>query len=281
VRCDSHVHIVGDTAVWPQARERTYLAGSAPLDTLRAQAAARGVERFVIVQPSFYGDDNGLLLATLDALAGRGRGVAVIDPDHVGDSALLDMAARGVRGLRLNLYSPGEADPAANNARLRRLIDRAAAMNWHVEVIAPLDELAPMADLLRAAPTPVVLDHYGLPGDHAPDSPTAAALLGLMDLPHVWMKLSSPYRMGRDPLAIAPHRGWLAALTSVAPDRCVWGSDWPHTPAHGDQKGPDVGAAYRPLSYAALVDEFETAVASPALFHAIMVDNPARLYEFD
>ena len=280
MRCDSHVHIVGNAADWPQARERTYLAAPAPLENLRALAAARAIERFILVQPSFYGDDNRLLLATLDALDGRGRGVAVIDPDRVGKATLLDMAARGVRGLRLNLYSPGEADPAANGARLRRLIACAASMNWHVELIAPLDELAPMADLLRAAPTTVVLDHYGLPGDHAPESPAAMPLLDLLALPHVWMKLSSPYRMGRDPRAVAPHRGWLKALTSVAPDRCVWGSDWPHTPAHGDQKGPDVGAAYRPLSYAALVDEFEAAVASPALFHAIMVANPARLYEF-
>jgi len=280
VRCDSHVHIVGDAKVWPQARERTYLAGPAPLEALRAKAAARDIARFVIVQPSFYGDDNGLLLSTLDALGGRGRGVAVIDPERADRATLLDMATRGVRGLRLNLYSPGEADPAANGARLRRLIECAASMNWHVEVIAPLGDLAPMVELLREAQAPVVLDHYGLPGDTAPDSPAAAPLLALMALPHVWMKLSSPYRMGRDPLAVKPHRGWLRALTSVAPDRCVWGSDWPHTPAHGDQKGPDEGAAYRPLSYAALVDEFEAAVASPGLFRSIMVDNPARLYEF-
>ena len=80
MRCDTHVHIVGPVARYPQVPERTYLAGEAPLDGLKRRGAPHGITRFVIVQPSFYGFDNSATLDALDELAGNGRGVAVIDP---------------------------------------------------------------------------------------------------------------------------------------------------------------------------------------------------------
>ena len=84
---------------------------------------------------------------------------------------------------------------------------------------------------------PVVIDHYGLYGDARPDSANGRRLLDLVALPHVWMKLSAPYRHDRGPLNTKPDREWLAALIAAAPGRCVWGSDWPHPPAHEQQKG--------------------------------------------
>ncbi len=65
-----------------------------------------------------------------------------------------------------------------------------------------------------------------------------AACWTLLRLPHVWMKLSAPYRVSPDPLATRPDRPWLDAILSCAEERCVWGSDWPHTPPHDDQGGP-------------------------------------------
>jgi hypothetical protein len=113
IRCDSHVHIVGPADIYPQSPTRTYLAQAAPLDELLALAVPRGIERFVIVQPSFYGADNTVLLESLDALGGRGRGVAVVDHDTIAKATLATYAARGVGGLRLNLYSPmGNVDRA-------------------------------------------------------------------------------------------------------------------------------------------------------------------------
>ena len=106
MRCDSHVHIVGPHATYPQVPDRTYLAGAASVATLKQLGASHGIARFVVVQPSFYGTDNSMLLDSLDALAGRGRGVAVINPETTSARTLSGMAAQGVRGLRLNLYSP-------------------------------------------------------------------------------------------------------------------------------------------------------------------------------
>jgi len=113
-----------------------------------------------------------------------------------------------------------------------------------------------------------------------PGSADELRMLGLLRLPHVWMKLSAPYRVSRDPLATRPDQRWLDAILAVAAQRCVWGSDWPHTPSHEQHKSPDLEAPYRALSYEQVVDDFLAALPSPALADRIMRDNPARLYGF-
>src|SRR5262245_38032464 len=109
MRCDCHVHIVGPVGRYPQVPTRTYLAGEASLDTLGELGAACGITRFVIVEPSFYGTDNTVLLEALDALGPDGRGVAVIDLVAKTSAMLNDFHRRGVRGLRVNLYSPASS----------------------------------------------------------------------------------------------------------------------------------------------------------------------------
>jgi predicted TIM-barrel fold metal-dependent hydrolase len=281
MRCDSHVHVVGPADRYPQSPTRTYLAETAPLDKLRELAAARQVERFVIVQPSFYGADNTVLLESLATLGGHGRGVAVVDPATIAKATLADYTARGVCGLRLNLYSPkGNVDRARMAATFSSLADLAATMSWHVEVIAPIEVLAQEVALLAQAAVPVVIDHYGVFGRNAPASVVGRQLLGLLRCPHVWMKLSAPYRVSDDPLDTKPNPDWLADILGVARERCVWGSDWPHTPAHDAQKGAAIAISHRPIAYARLVDDFIAALASVELTEMIMRDNPARLYRF-
>jgi predicted TIM-barrel fold metal-dependent hydrolase len=281
MRCDSHVHIVGPAQEYPQAAERTYLAGEASVETLKRLGAARGITRFVIVQPSFYGSDNSMTLDALDALGGNGRGVAVIDPKTTSPETLAKFHKRGVRGLRINLYSPIKS-PSGDTLETSFAATAVAAriMDWHVQVIAPLPVLLAKINLLAGAPVPIVIDHYGLYGHERPDSFVGRCLLGLVSLPHVWVKLSAPYRHDRGPLNTRPDREWLAALVDAAPDRCVWGSDWPHPPAHEQQKGASLEAPYRALSYETLVDEFLAALRSDDAADLIMGDNAERLYGF-
>lgn len=281
MRCDCHVHIVGSPARYPQVRERTYLAGVASVDTLKRLGAARGITRFVIVQPSFYGADNSATLDALDELGGSGRGVAVIDPQATSSETLAMFHRRGVRGLRINLYSPIKA-PGGDTleASFAATAEAARAMDWHVQVIAPLPMLLANANIVERATVPVVIDHYGLYGSERPDSASGRRLLDLTRLPHVWMKLSAPYRHDRGPVNTKPDREWLAALVAAAPDRCVWGSDWPHPPPHEQQKGADLEAPYRGLSYDTLVDEFLAALPSADCTERIMRDNAERLYGF-
>jgi predicted TIM-barrel fold metal-dependent hydrolase len=156
----------------------------------------------------------------------------------------------------------------------------AQTQNWHVEVIAPIAQLAAMADRLAGSPVPVVLDHYGVHQDTPPESPAGAALLALLRRPHVWMKLSAPYRNSADPLALRPDPAWLAALLEAGGNRCVWGSDWPHTPPHGMQTGDGVPLPYRTLDYGAVVDGFRDSLPPGAWADDILSHNPARLYGF-
>ena len=221
-----------------------------------------------------------MTLDALDALGGDGRGVAVIDPKITVPDTLAAFHQRGVRGLRINLYSPIKA-PGGDSLDVSFATTAAAArmMGWHVQVIAPLPVLLANLDLLSQAPVPFVIDHYGLYGHERPGGAAGRRLLDLMSLHHVWMKLSAPYRHDRGPLNTKPDREWLAALIAAAPDRCVWGSDWPHPPSHEQQKGALLEAPYRALSYETLVDEFLAALPSAAVAERIMGDNAERLFD--
>jgi predicted TIM-barrel fold metal-dependent hydrolase len=259
--------------------DRNYTPPAATIAQLDAIAGEVGVTRFVVVQPSFYGTDNTLLLDALAALGPRGAGVAVLDPATIGDGAALRLAASGIRGLRINLYS-GHGAVSGLAERFTATAALAKRMNAHVQVIADLPVLIEAAGLLAKADVPVVIDHYGLPGRESPDSQAGQALLALVQHPHVWMKLSAPYRSTGDALGIAPDPAWLASLLQAAPTRCVWGSDWPHTPSHAAQPGSALPAPYRPLDYAALVAAFRQAVGDRSTADEVMSENAIQLYGF-
>ena len=126
-----------------------------------------------------------------------------------------------------------------------------------------------------------MIDHYGVHGGVAVGSDTGQALLALMQLPHVWTKLSAPYRNSEDPLAVQPDPGWLCAILGIASERCVWGSDWPHTPEHALQTGAGDVIPYRPLDYGAVLGGFRAALPAGFAAERILRDNPARLYSFE
>jgi predicted TIM-barrel fold metal-dependent hydrolase len=279
--CDCHVHIVGPTARFPQIVHGSYIARPAAVESLRAIAEALGVIRFVIVQPSFYGTDNSCLFEVLDQLGDLGRGVAMVDAALTKASILENYNQRGIRGLRLNLYSSPVADVNRKLERsLAEMLDILPRKGWHVEIIARGGTLAAAAPIIAKAEVPIVIDHYGLPEDEAPESLAGRALLELISLPHVWVKLSAPYRCGADPLATSPPSRWLTALVQEAPDRCVWGSDWPHTPPRDDAPRENKMLPYRNIAYERLFDDFLGALVSPELARRILIENPIRLYGF-
>src|SRR5499427_7418919 len=247
-RCDSHVHVVGPIERYPQLPTRTYLAGPAPLNDLRARAAARGISRFVSVQPSFYGTDNTLLLETLDSLGDRGRGVAVIDPTEMSRETLADCASRGVRGLRVNLYSILGSQERQLDRAFAALVEVALKMDWHIEVIAPIARMAEHFELLLRSHVPVVIDHYGVYGRSTPVTSDGRRFLELLAHRHIWIKLSAPYRVSENPLETHPNKTWLAAILALAYER--------------------------------VVDDFLAALPSSEVAGRIMSDNPGRLYGF-
>ena len=152
--------------------------------------------------------------------------------------------------------------------------------NWHIEVIAPIARVTEHFELLLRSHVPIVIDHYGVYGRSTPETSEGRRLLELLTHRRVWIKLSAPYRVSENPLETHPNKTWLAAILAVAADRCVWGSDWPHTPPHEAQEGADVLGVFRPLAYEQVVDDFLAALPSGELADRIMRDNPGRLYGF-
>jgi predicted TIM-barrel fold metal-dependent hydrolase len=276
---DCHVHIVGQATQFPQAPNRHYTCAEASLAMLRA-AAAPEVQRFVVVQPSFYGTDNEATLQACDALNGRSRAVAVVDPAQIDDDQARRLKARGVAGLRLNLNTRLQGDHRQLAAVLPAHAALAQRMGWHLQFHLPFAALLGAARLIEELPVPVVLDHFGLPLGRSPDSGEGRALRDLAAQQNVWVKLSAPYRLGLGDHVTATPRDWLAAMLEAAPDRCLWGSDWPHTPPSSQQQGPASTPANRPLSYAELIGDFIAALGSVELAGRILVRNPERLYGF-
>jgi predicted TIM-barrel fold metal-dependent hydrolase len=222
--CDCHVHVFDAAA--PVAAGH-YRPAHRPLADIEAEAATLGVRHLVLVQPSVYGTDNGLLLQALAHQPGRHRAVVVLAGDE--DDVTLDaMHAAGVRGARLNLVSPvGEAG-ADPGQRFMALAPRLHARGWHLQWYAAPAHLASIARWHAGSGVPAVLDHLaGLHAGLAAGDAAWAAVQALAD-GGAWVKLSGWYRLRSH----APYTDLLPTIQRLAAlfgPRLVWGSDWPHT----------------------------------------------------
>ena len=265
---DSHIHIL-DTRFPATPGWRGEPVNDATVAAYRQVQRRLGTERVVVVTPSTYGTDNR---ATLDALTQFGeaaRGVIVIDSDAP-PSNLKSMAAFGIRGIRVNFVSPqpwGRSDLRRLDATARI----AADMDWHVQIYAKADQILDMAPAIAKLPAPVVLDHLGSvePG-HGLDGDGHRPILRLLSTGQTWMKLSGAYISSRSgPPFYADLNAIARSYVDVAPDRLVWGSDWPHR-----------GQAAKLPDEAALLDLLLDWVPDGLQRQRILVDNPARLYGF-
>jgi predicted TIM-barrel fold metal-dependent hydrolase len=278
--CDCHVHVFGPAASYPFDPVRTYTPADAPLTSLVALHRSLGVERTVIVQPSPYGSDNSCLLDALAQLGGTGRGVAVIDGNTT-DASLLAMHAAGVRGVRVNLETAGQHDPAVAGRHLAAAAKRVAPLGWHVQTYANLATLSALSDVMRELPTSLVVDHFGrAQAERGISQSGFDGLLSALASGRAYVKLSAAYRVSRSPdyADVAPIA---RALINANPDRVVWGTDWPHP-------GTAAGVPLRREGVTPFRDEDNARALQRCLEWAgtterarkLLVDNPARLYDF-
>src|SRR5712675_2872045 len=158
--CDCHTHIHGDPERFPFFAGRVYTPETALPAEMAALHRALKIKRVVIVTPSVYGTDNSATLFGMKARGADARGVAVID-DKTSDADLDAMGKAGVRGIRLNLATGGNSDPAVARARFQAALPRMASRNWHVQIYTSLAVISGIKDLVAAAPVPVVFDHFG------------------------------------------------------------------------------------------------------------------------
>jgi len=275
--CDCHTHIFGPAERFPFSAKRLYTPGPASIADLEAMHRALHIERVVVVHPSPYGADNSCTVDAVRKLGNRARGVAVID-DTISDAMLADMHAAGVRGVRVNLESYGESDPAVARRHLQHAAERVAPLGWHVQTYTNLAILAALHDTILKLPTTLVIDHFGRPQAALGITQSGfEQFLALLRSGKIYVKISAPYRISQQ-----PHYSDAApiarAIIAANPDRIVWGSDWPHPGAA--KRDPAVIEPFRPEDNGQALNRLAEWTKDRTEVQKILVDNPARLYKF-
>ncbi len=280
--CDCHLHVVGPKARYRLADHRAFTPMDAPLDTLLAMHQRIGIERMVLIQTSVFGYDNTCMLDALKVLGPRARGIAIV-PENTDPETLDEMHRLGVRGLRVNNATYGLRPVEEITEQLQVAAGLCAPNNWHVQLFTPANAIAPFEAVLDALPASVSIDHFGLIPPQDDTHEAENVLHRLLEKGQVWVKISGAYRLndGADNDFSDPRIGALARrLYQTNPARIVWGTDWPHTPPHGDAAEGDEEVPYRDIEPASLINALNAWFDDPKAMQRILVDNPMELYEF-
>ncbi|HYD24426.1 MAG TPA: amidohydrolase family protein [Croceibacterium sp.] len=262
---DAHCHVFGPMAQFPFSAKAKYLPEDAGPEMLFALRDHLGFSRNVIVQASCHGTDNA---ATLDAIAqsgGQARGVAVVDP-AISEEELQGLHAGGIRGIRFN-FLKRLVDDAPKDEFLE--VSSRLPAGWHVVIYFEADILEELRGFIDAIPVPLVVDHMGRPDvTQGPDGPDMRAFRTLLDSrPDIHFKPTCPDRLDPtgDPWNLFAEA--VRPLVEDYPDRCIWGTDWPHP--NMQDNVPDDGH---------LVDIIPRIAPTAELRHKLLVSNPDRLY---
>jgi len=261
--CDCHMHIYDSK--YPVAPTATLKPADATVADYKLLQKRTGTTRNVVVTPSTYGTDNRITLDAIAQIGPTARGVAVVDTS-IADAELKRMNDSGIRGIRFNLVQAG----ATTVDMLEPLSKRVNDLGWHLQIHMKGEQIAAIEDLLLRLPAPIVFDHLGrLAQPNALDTAGFKSISKLIDKGKTWVKLSGAYQDSKvgppsysDTVAIA------RAYIKAAPERMVWGSDWPHPT---EKEKPDDAILFD------LLAEWAPDVATRT---AILVQNPARLYGF-
>jgi predicted TIM-barrel fold metal-dependent hydrolase len=266
--CDAHCHIFGPADKFPFSDDRTYTPPDSGLEDFEVLQNRLGLSRAVFVQASCHGFDNSAMVDAMVRGKGRYAGVAMIDESFT-DAQIGELHDVGVRGTRFNFVA--HLGGAPEMGEFWRIVERVARFNWHIVLHFDAKDLPSYADMLDAMPVPYVIDHMArVDATKGLDQEPFQQLLELMADERAWVKISGAERLTAggtppydDVVPIAK------ALIAAAPQRVLWGSDWPHpnvraTPDDGD-----------------LIDLLADFAPDEATRNMILVDNPERLYDFD
>jgi predicted TIM-barrel fold metal-dependent hydrolase len=267
--CDAHAHVCGPNSRYPLIEERLYTPPEASPKAYRHMLDAIGVARGVLVQPSAYGFDNQAMLDALASDTKRFRGVAVV-PFDVPVAEIERLHAAGVRGLRSNIVDLKNNQGQLPLEHLRALAQRIKPFGWHIEFLMHVNEFPQLDRQLADFPVEVVFGHLGyVPTAKGLETPGFAALLRLMRDGKAWVKLTAPYRLTLSAMPYPDTAPFAQVLVDAAPERLLWGSDWPHV--YIKTAMPDDGD---------LFDTFAKWVPDAALRKRILVDHPGQVYDF-
>lgn len=263
--CDSHCHIFGPGHQFPFAADRSYTPPDSGIDDFDRLQQRLGLSHAVFVQASCHGTDNSAMLHALLRGAGRYAGVAMIDESFT-DDQIAELHGAGVRATRFNFVAHLGGAPELDV--FWRIVERVAAYDWHIVLHFDAKDLPSHADLLDRMPVPYVIDHMArVDATAGIDQEPFEALLDLMADERCWVKISGAERLTADgPPPYDDVVPYAQALIAVAPDRILWGTDWPHPNV---RHMPDDGD---------LLDLLVAFAPDEASRKRILVDNPRRLY---
>jgi predicted TIM-barrel fold metal-dependent hydrolase len=265
--CDCHMHIY-DPARFPMPPSQRIAPSNAAVPQYRLLQQRIGTTRVIVVQPRNYAIDNRVTVDALKQLAPNARGVAVLHPT-VTDVELKTLNDAGIRGIRFSLGDPATA--ATTPDMVEPLAKRVADLGWHVQFNVEGQQIVELADVLRRLPTTMVFDHLANPGPMGIGHPSHAIVRGLIDRGRTWVKLSGAYSNSRVGPPYPEATRIAQDFVKVAPERLVWGSDWPH---------PGVVAVKDKPDDALLFDLLPVWVPDEAMRNRILVQNPETLYGF-
>lgn len=267
---DTHVHVFEPGYALSPARG--YDPPCSTLADLKHLHATLGIERVVFTQPSVYGTDNAAILKGMSALnaqkRNRARCVVALDME-ISDQELAALDASGVRGVRLNTDNKGGMPVELDD--IPELAARIAPFGWHLEFLFPGKDILELMPVFKALSVPVSIAHFAYqPAGAGVTAPGFRALIELMRRGNTWMKISGANRVSATDLP--PYddvKPMARALIEAAPERIMWGTDWPHPNKYG--VNPNDGD---------LVDAFGDWVTDEAMRRRIMVETPAAFYRF-
>jgi predicted TIM-barrel fold metal-dependent hydrolase len=265
--CDAHCHIFGPGNVYPYAPDRTYTPPDAPLARFKELQKTLGLERAVLVNASCHGNDNTVILDAIAQSRGKYRGVANVG-EGITDLELERLHAGGIRGIRFNFVQHLGGTPDLDV--FDNLVERVRPLGWHVVLHFDAGDLIQFRSMLKKLPVPFVIDHMGrVPTKDGLEQRPFKILLETLRMKNCWVKISGAERISSEGPPFTDAVPFAQALLKAAPDRVLWGTDWPHPnikkhmPNDGD-----------------LVDLIPLYMPDAALQRAVLVDNPQRLYEF-
>jgi 2-pyrone-4,6-dicarboxylate lactonase len=264
--CDAHIHLFGPSDKYPFADISPYTSRDALPEDLFALQDVLGLSTAVIVSPGGYSRDTTMLADVLTRHPKRFRGIALM-PDDASPAEFARLGKLGVRGLRMMSTRRGPHVPHLDPANAARAHEH----GWHVQFYPEGTDIVEYADKLLALPNDIVLDHFAsIPAAGGVDQPAVKAVLRMLDTGRAWLKLSGPMRCTPGDFPYSPVTALAQIFVKHAPQRLVWGSDWPHVNLN-NRAMPNDGD---------LLDMLADWVPDETLRNRILVQNANTLYGF-
>lgn len=272
--CDTHAHVFGPPDVFPYYENRRYTPPAAPVEHYRNMQKITGLSRAVFVCPTAHGYDNRVILDAVAKLGESARGIANINASY-DSKALAALADGGIRGARFHLMKdrPGSVDD------LREHLPALQKLDWKLVLHVDPPDFIEHERFIRTLPTVTIIDHMArVRGNDGLDQPAFRILLDLLKDDRFWVKLCSFDKISGFPqaridggLPFLDMVPFAQAVIAAAPDRVIWGTDWPHGNTFTPGRTPNEGD---------LLDILAVIAPDPAVRQRILVDNPTRLFGF-